>query len=278
MLWIAAPLTGLIVQPIVGYLSDRTWTRLGRRRPYFLVGAVLAIAGIVRDAELAGAVGRGRPAVGAGCVDQHLDGAVPRLRRRPAAAARSARPATRCRASSSASARWSRACCRGCWRRLGVANTAGPGDDSGHRALCVLFRRRGAARRDAAGRCCARANIRPSSWRRSTMRIRRRRAAARAAARPCGAATGMAASSACWRCSAIRAFGAGQAVVRPGRRASPSTALRCWCAALTSRGGMFAAHHATTCTTCRPRCASSRWCSSSRGSRCSRCGSTPRPR
>jgi maltose/moltooligosaccharide transporter len=42
ILWIAAPLTGLIVQPIVGYFSDRTWTRLGRRRPYFLVGAVLA--------------------------------------------------------------------------------------------------------------------------------------------------------------------------------------------------------------------------------------------
>jgi maltose/moltooligosaccharide transporter len=42
ILWIAAPLTGLIVQPIVGYFSDRTWTRLGRRRPYFLVGAILA--------------------------------------------------------------------------------------------------------------------------------------------------------------------------------------------------------------------------------------------
>ena len=42
ILWIAAPLTGLIVQPIVGYLSDRTWTGLGRRRPYFLVGAILA--------------------------------------------------------------------------------------------------------------------------------------------------------------------------------------------------------------------------------------------
>ncbi len=42
MLWIAAPLTGLIVQPIIGYMSDRTWTGLGRRRPYFLVGAVLA--------------------------------------------------------------------------------------------------------------------------------------------------------------------------------------------------------------------------------------------
>lgn len=42
ILWIAAPLTGLIVQPIVGYYSDRTWTRLGRRRPYFLFGAIAA--------------------------------------------------------------------------------------------------------------------------------------------------------------------------------------------------------------------------------------------
>jgi maltose/moltooligosaccharide transporter len=41
ILWIAAPLTGLIVQPIVGYYSDRTWNGLGRRRPYFLAGAVL---------------------------------------------------------------------------------------------------------------------------------------------------------------------------------------------------------------------------------------------
>lgn len=40
ILWIAAPLTGLIVQPIVGHMSDKTWTRLGRRRPYFAVGAV----------------------------------------------------------------------------------------------------------------------------------------------------------------------------------------------------------------------------------------------
>jgi maltose/moltooligosaccharide transporter len=42
ILWIAAPVTGLLVQPIVGYFSDRTWSRLGRRRPYFLVGAILA--------------------------------------------------------------------------------------------------------------------------------------------------------------------------------------------------------------------------------------------
>ncbi|MAL27514.1 MAG: MFS transporter [Croceicoccus sp.] len=41
-LWVAAPLTGLIVQPIIGHLSDRTWTRLGRRRPYFLTGALLS--------------------------------------------------------------------------------------------------------------------------------------------------------------------------------------------------------------------------------------------
>ncbi len=40
ILWIAAPLTGLLVQPIVGYYSDRTWNRLGRRRPYFLYGAL----------------------------------------------------------------------------------------------------------------------------------------------------------------------------------------------------------------------------------------------
>jgi len=42
-LWVAAPLTGLLVQPIVGHMSDRTWLgRLGRRRPYFLAGAILA--------------------------------------------------------------------------------------------------------------------------------------------------------------------------------------------------------------------------------------------
>jgi len=43
MLWIAAPLTGLLVQPIIGYMSDRTWSsKWGRRRPYFLIGAILS--------------------------------------------------------------------------------------------------------------------------------------------------------------------------------------------------------------------------------------------
>ena len=47
ILWLAAPLTGLIVQPIIGHYSDRTWTRLGRRRPYFLGGAILASLALV---------------------------------------------------------------------------------------------------------------------------------------------------------------------------------------------------------------------------------------
>nr|WP_294776712.1 MFS transporter [uncultured Flavobacterium sp.] len=45
--WLAAPLTGLIIQPIVGYFSDRTWTRLGRRRPYFLAGAILSSIALI---------------------------------------------------------------------------------------------------------------------------------------------------------------------------------------------------------------------------------------
>ena len=40
ILWIAAPITGLIVQPIIGHYSDKTWNRFGRRRPYFTVGAI----------------------------------------------------------------------------------------------------------------------------------------------------------------------------------------------------------------------------------------------
>jgi maltose/moltooligosaccharide transporter len=54
-LWVAAPLTGLLVQPIVGHMSDRTWLgRLGRRRPYFLAGAVLATTALLLMPESAG--------------------------------------------------------------------------------------------------------------------------------------------------------------------------------------------------------------------------------
>ncbi|HLF64650.1 MAG TPA: MFS transporter [Saprospiraceae bacterium] len=47
LLWLAAPMTGLIVQPIVGYFSDRTWNKLGRRKPYFLTGALLASTALI---------------------------------------------------------------------------------------------------------------------------------------------------------------------------------------------------------------------------------------
>jgi maltose/moltooligosaccharide transporter len=47
LLWLAAPLTGFIVQPIIGAMSDRTWGPLGRRRPYFLTGAILSSAALV---------------------------------------------------------------------------------------------------------------------------------------------------------------------------------------------------------------------------------------
>lgn len=46
-LWLAAPMTGLLVQPVIGYLSDRTWhPKWGRRRPYFLIGAILSSAAL----------------------------------------------------------------------------------------------------------------------------------------------------------------------------------------------------------------------------------------
>jgi maltose/moltooligosaccharide transporter len=47
ILWIAAPVTGLVVQPIIGHMSDKTWNRLGRRRPYFLFGAIFASMALI---------------------------------------------------------------------------------------------------------------------------------------------------------------------------------------------------------------------------------------
>ncbi|MBN2236221.1 MAG: MFS transporter [Bacteroidales bacterium] len=45
--WLVAPITGMIIQPIIGYMSDKTWNRFGRRRPYFLVGAVLTSLALI---------------------------------------------------------------------------------------------------------------------------------------------------------------------------------------------------------------------------------------
>src|SRR5436190_12577289 len=47
MFWIVAPLVGMIVQPIIGHYSDKTWNRVGRRKPYFLTGALLSSAALV---------------------------------------------------------------------------------------------------------------------------------------------------------------------------------------------------------------------------------------
>jgi maltose/moltooligosaccharide transporter len=52
--WLVAPLTGMIVQPIIGYYSDRTWNRLGRRKPFFLVGTLLCCIALVMLPNSAG--------------------------------------------------------------------------------------------------------------------------------------------------------------------------------------------------------------------------------
>ena len=114
ILWLAAPLTGLIVQPIIGHASDHTWTRLGRRRPYFLVGAILSSIALILMPRCVRAVDGCGPAVDSGLVDQHQHGAVPGVRRRPAAGGAAYRKASPCRACSSEWERWWRRRCRGC--------------------------------------------------------------------------------------------------------------------------------------------------------------------
>lgn len=47
MFWLVAPLVGMIVQPLIGHYSDHTWNRLGRRKPYFLTGALLSSLALI---------------------------------------------------------------------------------------------------------------------------------------------------------------------------------------------------------------------------------------
>ena len=86
ILWLAGPMTGLLVQPIIGSMSDRTWNWLGRRRPYFLVGAILSSIALffMPDAPALWVAATMLWVLDA--LDQYLDGAVPRVRRRQAAA------------------------------------------------------------------------------------------------------------------------------------------------------------------------------------------------
>ena len=78
ILWIAAPVTGLIVQPIIGHMSDNTWGRLGRRRPFFLVGPA-CIHRPDTDAHLSQPVDRSGHAVDHGCLHQYYHGTLPGL-------------------------------------------------------------------------------------------------------------------------------------------------------------------------------------------------------
>ena len=163
-LWVAAPLTGLLVQPIVGHLSDRTWLgRMGRRRPYFLAGAFLAALSLVLMPLSSSAAHGGRAAVDARREPQHLDGAVPRLRRRHAAQG----PAHRGLCSADRLHR------RGRGDRLDLSVVA---RQAGRLERCAGGRHSrtpsatvsGSAARRCSSRCCGRssprANIRPRRW------------------------------------------------------------------------------------------------------------------
>ena len=76
MLWIAAPLTGLLVQPIVGYLSDRTWhPRFGRRKPFFLIGAMLSTIALFFCPLFICPLDGGRSTLDLRCLDQYQYGA-----------------------------------------------------------------------------------------------------------------------------------------------------------------------------------------------------------
>src|SRR6201986_2432625 len=57
MFWLVAPLVGMIVQPLIGHYSDKTWNRLGRRKPYFLTGALLSATALIMLPNSAGMAG-----------------------------------------------------------------------------------------------------------------------------------------------------------------------------------------------------------------------------
>ncbi len=127
-LWVAAPLTGLIVQPIIGHLSDKTWNSFGGGVPTFVTGAILAAISLVADAAgpaiCCAAAVRRRIAVGARCKPEHRDGAVPSLCWRHARPTRSMRQAMPYRPPSSAQAQCVAAIFPWLLEQVGVSNVA----------------------------------------------------------------------------------------------------------------------------------------------------------
>ncbi len=78
LLFLAAPLTGLLVQPIIGYMSDRTWhPKWGRRRPYFMIGAILSSIALIFMPHSSTLVHGGGFALGNGCFWKCFYGTIP---------------------------------------------------------------------------------------------------------------------------------------------------------------------------------------------------------
>ncbi len=75
LFWIAAPVTGLIMQPIIGYLSDHTWGKFGRRRPFFMIGAILASLALLIMPNSPSLLDSRRNALDYGCFHQYFHGA-----------------------------------------------------------------------------------------------------------------------------------------------------------------------------------------------------------
>ena len=81
ILWLAAPVTGLLVQPIIGYYSDRTWhPKWGRRRPFFAIGAILATIALFLMPNSTAALDGCDYAMVDGCIYQYQHGTFPGLR------------------------------------------------------------------------------------------------------------------------------------------------------------------------------------------------------
>ena len=102
ILWIAAPVTGLIIQPIIGHMSDNTWNRLGRRRPYFLVGAITRFDCNYLYAKLTSLMDCRRNALDNGRINKYFDGTIQSIRWRYAYLLNKELQVLRCKVFSSA--------------------------------------------------------------------------------------------------------------------------------------------------------------------------------